>query len=299
MLDLEDAIADNAAQDADESVSGASADASVLAFVNEQMSSMNQTIAGIQVDLISNGVQDQIESNAGDNADNELQSDIDTNTLNISDLDSEVDQDRLDRDAIDAQIQASIDANKIDSDNGDAVLQSQLDELQTDVFANTANVATNTSGVVTNAASVVDLQTQINDLNTANNTAAIASVHDDVDANEIDSDNADAFMQSQIDVVLVVSTNETASDAADNGLLDLITSLQSLDALEVQMLAGNAQLQEDIDANQESLETSVNILINLINAYASTLLITILQLRQWMEHLQVNLIIGMVEIGCR
>ena len=159
-------------------------------------------------------------------------------------------------------LKGSVDTNEINITANDA-----------DILLNSDNITKNTDDIANNATDIDDVQADV-DQNEADADAAIATVQDNVDANEIASNNADTILQSNIDDVQAdVDQNEADADAAiaavqadvDANDTDIATNANDIEtnATNIATNAANITANDiDIAANANDITTNTNDIAN-------------------------------------
>ena len=246
------------------------ADVTLQGNINTVQNDVNQN--ELDSDAADGTLQDNINTVQGDVDQNETDSDAADVTLqgNINTVQGDVDQNEIDSDAADVTLQGNINTvqndvnqNEIDSDAADVTLQGNINTVQDELDASQTGAGLGTDGAytangsttyLTGSTSLVDADEDLD--------AAMKALQDDVDANELASDNAESTLQDNINTVQNdVNQNELDSDAADVTLQGNINTVQNdVNQNELDSDAADVTLQGNIntvqnDVNQNELDS--------------------------------------------
>ena len=226
-------------------------------------------ISGLQSDIDQNEIdsdaadgtlQDNINTVQNDVNQNELDSDAADGTLqdNINTVQGDVDQNETDSDAADVTLQGNINTvqndvnqNEIDSDAADVTLQGNINTVQDELDASQTGAGLGTDGAytangsttyLTGSTSLVDADEDLD--------AAMKALQDDVDANELASDNAETGLQSELDASQIGAGLGTNGAYTANGSTTYLTGSTSLVDADEDLDAAMKALQDDVDANE-------------------------------------------------
>ena len=214
------------------------------------------------LDAAMKSLQDDVDANelASDNAEGALQTELDGTqtgaglgtdgayTANgaanyISGSASLVDADE-DLDAAMKTLQDDVDANELASDNAEGALQTELDGTQTGAGLGTdgAYTANGAANYISGSTSLVDADEDLD--------AAMKTLQDDVDANELASDNAEGALQTELDGTQTGAGLGTDGAYTANGAANYISGSTSLVDADEDLDAAMKTLQDDVDANE-------------------------------------------------
>ena len=246
------------------------ADVTLQGNINTVQNDVNQN--ELDSDAADGTLQDNINTVQGDVDQNETDSDAADVTLqgNINTVQNDVNQNEIDSDAADVTLQGNINTvqndvnqNEIDSDAADVTLQGNINTVQDELDASQTGAGLGTDGAytangsttyLTGSTSLVDADEDLD--------AAMKALQDDVDANELASDNAESTLQGNINTVQNdVNQNEIDSDAADVTLQGNINTVQNdVNQNELDSDAADVTLQGNIntvqnDVNQNELDS--------------------------------------------
>ena len=239
-----------------------SSNASATVSNFQAIQSNDTDITNLQLDIDQNEtdsdaadvtLQTNINTVQGDVDQNEIDSDAADVTLqtNINTVQGDVDQNEIDSDAADVTLQTNIntvqgdvDQNETDSDAADSALQGELDASQAGAGLGTDGAYAANAGTtyLTGSTSLVDADEDLD--------AALKAAQDDVDANELASDNADGALQSELDASQTGAGLGTDGAYTANGSATYIGTSSSLVDADEDLDAALAAVQADVDANE-------------------------------------------------